>query len=312
MLFRKPHNRKSSHSKDTDDHDHDKQLRLCEYHELPEWYRLQESPFIVTNYRPPSNSFQSCIHSLAYLHNETMNVWTHLLPAITLAFALPLLQLNISRIYADAPWTDRFMLTLTPMAALLTMSLSGSYHTFNNHSPLVSSSCLLMDFAGILVLILCSFVSGIYVGFYNHPFERQLYWSMIGLLTAISTLLVLHPRLQGPKYRPHRTSAFVSTVLSGFAPTFHGMYVHGVNKGFHECGAKWWLVEGLWYAIGVVFFVTRFPERWSWSATGGDGVWFRRGRFDVWGGSHQIFHVCVVLGAACHCWGVWEAWTFAV
>ncbi|KAF1952685.1 HlyIII-domain-containing protein [Byssothecium circinans] len=318
LLFRKPrnhkHNRKSSHSKDSDDQDREshERPRLCNYHELPEWYRHQESPYIVTNYRPPSNSYHSCIHSLTYLHNETMNVWTHLLPAITLALALPLLQINISRIYADAPWMDRFMLTLTPMAALLTFSLSSTYHTLNNHSALVSSSCLLMDFAGILVLILCSFISGIYVGFYGYPFERKLYWTMIALLTLTSTLLVLHPRLQGPKFRPHRTSAFVLTVLSGLAPTFHGMYVHGIRKGFHECGVKWWLLEGICYGIGVLFFTSRFPERWGWSETGGDGMWFRRARFDVFGGSHQVFHICVVLGAACHCWGVWSAWGFAV
>lgn len=30
---------------------------------------------------------------------------------------------------------------------------------------------------------------------------------------------------------------------------------------------------------------------------------FAPGRFDVWGSSHQIFHVCVLLGAASHLTG---------
>ncbi|CAI6335795.1 unnamed protein product [Periconia digitata] len=311
LLFRRQtkSDRKSHHTRDRNE-----RPRLCNYDELPDWYRLSESPYILTHYRPPSNSCQTSIQSLfLYLHNETMNTWTHLLPALVLALALPLLQFHISRIYAEAPWIDRFMLTLSPMAALITFSLSATYHTLNNHSPFVSSSCLLMDFGGILVLILCSFVSAIYMGFYNFPFERRLYWTMIGVLIATSALLVLHPRLQGMKYRTHRTSAFVLTVLSGFGPTFHGMYIHGVSKGFHECGIKWWLAEGFCYAVGVVFFVSRFPERWAWSSTpGADGVWFKRSRFDVFGGSHQIFHICVVLGAACHCFGVWETWKFAV
>ncbi|KAJ4286747.1 hypothetical protein N0V90_012999 [Kalmusia sp. IMI 367209] len=306
LLFRKPfkHGRKGSNEKDGDEEEAPQ--RLITYNELPDWYRRESSPFIIGHYRPPSNSYNRCIQSLFRLHNETANIYTHMIPAIALALALPLLQMNISRIYAHAPWMDRFMLTLTPMAALGTLTLSSTFHTLCNHSPFVSTSCLLLDFTGILTLILASFISGIYVGFYNHPFEQRLYWTMIVLLILTSALLVLHPSLQGPKYRPHRTSAFVLTVLSGLAPTFHGMYVHGISKGWNECGVKWWVAEGLWYGLGVVFFVSRWPERWAWRNEK------TRGKYDIWWGSHSIFHTCVVMGAACHCWGVWEAWTFAV
>ncbi|ORY11487.1 hemolysin-III related-domain-containing protein [Clohesyomyces aquaticus] len=233
--------------------------RLYTLSELPKWY--QDSPHIQTGYRPVSNSYQSCVHSLSYLHNETVNIYTHFLPAVMLALALPTLQLQISRIYHDAPWMDRFMLTLTPMAALFTLSLSTTYHTLMNHSAPVSSSCLLLDYTGILVLILASFVSGIYAGFYNHPFHQQLYWSMIVALIAVSCLLVLHPRLQGPKYRAHRTTAFILTALSGFAPVVNGVMLFGWSQAFHEKGVKWWFAEGVWYGLGATFFSTRWPER---------------------------------------------------
>ncbi|KAL5414395.1 hypothetical protein PMIN04_009033 [Paraphaeosphaeria minitans] len=304
LLFRKPSKARKTASKPSSE-DVTPQ-RLLTYNELPDWYRLEASPFITSHYRPPSHSVAKSIQSLAQLHNETANIYTHLIPALILAFSLPLLQLNISDAYADAPWIDRFMLTLTPIAALFTFSASANFHTLCNHSDAVSLSCLLLDFTGILTLILASFVSGIHVAFYNHPFEQKLYWTIITTLTATSALLVLHPSLQGMQYRPHRTTAFVLTVLSGLGPTFHGMYVHGVSRGWHECGVKWWAAEGCWYALGVVFFVSRWPERWAWRHEK------TRGMFDVWGGSHGVFHVCVVVGAACHCWGVWEAWTFAV
>lgn len=308
LLFRKTTKpvRKHGHGKDSDDSDYAVPA-LCTYEELPDWYRHQESPYILGSYRPVSHSCNASFQSLTYLHNESLNIYTHMLPAIALALVLPLLQINISRIYAHAPWMDRFMLTLTPIAALTTLTLSSTYHTLCNHSPFVSASCLLLDFSGILVLILASFISGIYVGFYGHPFEQRLYWAMITILIAVSCLLVLHPRLQGPEYRPHRTAAFVLTTLSGLGPALHGMYVHGIARGFHECGVKWWLAEGFWYGVGVLFFVSRFPEGWAWRQ---GGKW--RGMFDIWGSSHQLFHVCVVLGAGCHCWGVWDAWRFAV
>jgi adiponectin receptor len=40
---------------------------------------------------------------------------------------------------------------------------------------------------------------------------------------------------------------------------------------------------------------TRFPEVW------------RPGKFDIWGASHQIFHVLVVLSAAVHLYGIFGA-----
>lgn len=43
--------------------------------------------------------------------------------------------------------------------------------------------------------------------------------------------------------------------------------------------------------MGANFYQAKVPER------------FAPGRFDVWGHSHQIFHVCVLLGAASHLTG---------
>ncbi|KAF2709629.1 HlyIII-domain-containing protein [Pleomassaria siparia CBS 279.74] len=281
--------------------------RLCGFINLPKWY--QDNPHILSAYRPVSHSYNACINSLAYLHNETVNIYTHLLPALTLAFALPTLQIHISRVLADAPWTDRFMLTLTPMACLLTLSLSATYHTLMNHSQTISASCLLLDYTGILALILTSFISGVYVGFYESAFHQRVYWGMILILIMTSCLYVLHPKLQGPLYRPHRTAAFILTALSGFAPVFNGMYMYGVSTAFHEKGVKWWLAEGVWYGLGAMLFAKRIPESLVWTKRRNrDG----KGVFDVWGSSHQIFHCCVVAGAACHCWGVWTAWRCSV
>jgi adiponectin receptor len=281
----------------------DTKLRLLHFDQLPKWY--QDNPYIQTGYRPVSHSYHTCLHSLSYLHNETINIYTHLLPAIILALALPTLQLRISSIYAHAPWMDRFMLTLTPMAALFTLSLSATYHTLMNHSPYVSASCLLADYSGILVLILASFISGVYVGFYNSAFHQSLYWGMIISFIAITCLLVLHPKLQGPQYRAHRTAAFILTALSGFAPCIHGGFVHGWTNAFWYRGVMWWLAEGAWYGLGAFFFASRAPEKWG-RAKGRAKRW--GDVIDVVGSSHQIFHVCVVVGAVCHCWGVWSAW----
>ena len=63
-------------------------------------------------------------------------------------------------------------------------------------------------------------------------------------------------------------------------------------------GMPYWLAEGAFYGVGVVFFGSRWPER-RWP-----------GRFDVVGSSHGIFHVAVVCAAGVHLWGVWQAYTW--
>ena len=57
----------------------------------------------------------------------------------------------------------------------------------------------------------------------------------------------------------------------------------------------YYFLEGAVYGLGAVFFALRIPE----------SVW--PGRFDIWGGSHQIFHVLVVVASMVHLYGVWDA-----
>ncbi len=60
----------------------------------------------------------------------------------------------------------------------------------------------------------------------------------------------------------------------------------------------YWFGEALVYGIAAFFFVTRFPES-AWP-----------GKFDIWLGSHQIFHVLVVVASVVHIMGVWNAYAW--
>jgi len=53
---------------------------------LPSWMHLD--PHIKSGYRPHLNSFRRCIASLFYLHNEFVNVWSHLVPGTLYAILL--------------------------------------------------------------------------------------------------------------------------------------------------------------------------------------------------------------------------------
>ena len=59
---------------------------------LPKW--MQSDPYIRRGYRPQYNSFSACLQSLFYLHNQTVNIWSHLLP--TLGYFLALIGTDYS------------------------------------------------------------------------------------------------------------------------------------------------------------------------------------------------------------------------
>ncbi|KAF5373065.1 hypothetical protein D9758_001569 [Tetrapyrgos nigripes] len=51
--------------------------KLLTYEELPLWRR--DNPSILTGYRPETKSWLSCAKGAAIWHNESVNIWTHLL-----------------------------------------------------------------------------------------------------------------------------------------------------------------------------------------------------------------------------------------
>lgn len=52
---------------------------LRKWDEIPAWQRDNE--YILSGYREPTASFARCFQSLARLHNETVNIYTHLIGA---------------------------------------------------------------------------------------------------------------------------------------------------------------------------------------------------------------------------------------
>jgi adiponectin receptor len=265
---------------------------LQTFEQLPMWY--QDNPYVRRYYRPVSYNTFSCLYSWTYIHNETINIYTHLLPAVLTLLLQVWIQYQISAHLPGATMGDRVVFALNVLAATATLAMSTGYHTLMNHSFHVSSLWLRIDYVGILVLVLGSFFSGIYVGFYCHPELRIVYNCMITILSFITAILVLHPRLQGLKYRSLRTSAFVLTALSGFAPIAHGLSLYGWERMWEQSGMPFWLGEGAVYGVGACLFASRWPEKKY------------PGKFDL-GCSHGAFHVCVVLAAGVHLRGVWSA-----
>lgn len=156
----------------------DGRAKLLTFDQMPDW--LQDNAHIRHFYRPLTPSAGECFRSLFYLHNETMNIYTHLLPAIvTLALEFVSDQLLVAR-YPRISAADRLVFSFHLLAIMTCMGLSGTYHILTCHSHEIYHTWSKIDYCGIMVLIWGSFISGLYFGLYCERTMQYTYWTMVG------------------------------------------------------------------------------------------------------------------------------------
>jgi adiponectin receptor len=147
------------------------------WNDLPTWQR--DNHYIHSGYRPQSNSFLKSWASLLYLHNETVNIYSHLLGAIAFSLSALFFHRNLALRYQTANKTDVYAFGAFFLGAAACLGISGTYHTISNHSPIVSKFGNKLDYVGIVALITGSFIPSIYYGFYCHPHLQEIYWTMV-------------------------------------------------------------------------------------------------------------------------------------
>lgn len=167
---------------------------LVQWENLPHWQ--QDNHYIWGSYRRVSGSYLRSLASLGYWHNETINIYSHLVPALlSLPCAVAAYQLLQPR-YDQASNADVIAFSCFFLGAALCLGMSATYHTISNHSPTVNRIGNQLDYVGIVLLITGSFVPCIYYGFWCDPDLQAVYWSMVGRLVGVagSTLLRYVPR----------------------------------------------------------------------------------------------------------------------
>lgn len=153
------------------------QRRLLTIKEIPAW--VDANPFILSGYRPASNSARVSLASWTYLHNESCNIYSHLIPAMGALLAQGFLYHHVSTKYENLTSFDWSILSLQLLSALICLTTSTLYHTLLNHSAQVAHRWLLNDYVGIITLILGNFISGLHFGFYCSEHMKLAYWTLV-------------------------------------------------------------------------------------------------------------------------------------
>ncbi|XP_007013901.2 PREDICTED: heptahelical transmembrane protein 2 isoform X1 [Theobroma cacao] len=179
------------------------------------------------------------------------------------------------------PW---FVFLSGTMGCLVCSSVS---HLFACHSRRFNLFFWRLDYAGISLMIVCSFFAPIYYAFFCHTYSRLFYLTSITVLGILAIITLLAPALSAPRFRSFRATLFLTMGFSGVIPAAHAVALHwGHPHIFVSLGYE--LAMAFLYAAGAAVYTSRIPERW------------KPGAFDIAGHSHQIFHVFVVLGALAH------------
>ncbi|KAI9263942.1 hemolysin-III related-domain-containing protein [Helicostylum pulchrum] len=252
--------------------------RLLLLEELPKDRR--ENEYVLSGYRF-YRSTKDCLRSLFKLHNETLNIWSHLLGFVFFSC----LSVNIfQRKFPEASTEDLLIFTAFCLSSLTCLLCSSIYHTFICHSAHhVKSFTATLDYIGITFLITASISLVNHFGFYCDAIPRSRYIIFSCLIGSIGVILPFFKFFDTKRYRPLRIGLFVAMAFSSIVPLVHMASLKGamVTLAF----LKPLLIGAAMYICGVTVYAKRFPEK------------FFPGKFDAAGmTSHAIWHVFVCLG----------------
>jgi len=127
-----------------------------------------------------------------------------------------------------------------------------------------------LDYCGIAMLIMGSFVPWLYYGFYCHYQPKIIYLTIVTVLGFFSIVTSLWDKFSSPQLRPVRAGVFMAFGLSGVIPAIHYVCMEGWFNEISRASLGWLILMGLLYILGAMFYALRIPERWF------------PGKFDLW------------------------------
>ncbi|KAK9696655.1 hypothetical protein K7432_012343 [Basidiobolus ranarum] len=201
---------------------------LLNFSELPKW--LKDNNYILTGYRSPTFSYRKCAESLLYIHNQTGNIYSHLLGA-ALFFGIAIFtRVHVLSQFETTHWSDIAVMYIFMFGAISCLCFSTLFHTFICHSERVSVNWNRCDYVGIVFLIVGSYFPAVNYAFYCSNKWKMVYLSFIVIFGTATAIMSIARRFGTPEYRWIRTNLFLAMGLSGICPLGHALWINGVSR----------------------------------------------------------------------------------
>jgi len=256
------------------ENNHPSTRRITTWLETPEFLRV---PFIHKGYRVGYN-IPWCAKSLWQVHNETVNIWTHLLGMLFLGVLL----YHVIELFCVYGFVHTLMPSMYLFFAAYGLFASCVFHWFNCINATYHLNLRILDFGGITANILGAAWPISFYTFYCHTTSLYIYF---GILTITSPLMMTIPFV--PFFHRYTSLRTLLYAVHAGLPAYeyiHFVIMEDLYSEFLPLLFVPVFFAYLCFGTGMVLYLTRIPER------------FWPGAFDILGTSHQIWHVLVVVG----------------
>lgn len=315
-------------------YNYDKALAACNhrhlnFYELP--FQWRENKYMIYGYRF-ATSHAKAWQGVGCMHNESMNIWTHLAGALFVGY-LALYHFPQSSFYKYGTHTDHLIMYQFALSAIVCLLFSVVWHTYTNISILATRSRFAcFDYTGITILIISSIITTEHLALYDHPIYKYGFVAFSLLSGVVGVVLAWHPFFDKPESRPFRILFFIALSALGIAAFVLACFIRGTFNAYVMY--KPLLKSFAWYLSGVFFYGYLFPERLRTDVvidefeisdetimeldkngkleeylnkapelTGKSGIW-TLSWIDYIGNSHNFWHLFVMGGILGHYWGI--------
>lgn len=257
--------------------------KLLTYDELP--FDWQENPYIRDGYRF-SGSLKDCAFSIFRMHNETMNIWSHLL-GIGLFVGLGLFHMPQTDPWKLGSWMDRLPMIIFVVGALKCLFCSVFWHSCCSICHLdVKKKMACVDYTGIVVCICASILTTEYSVLKCHPIAQAFYMCVTLGCGMYGLAMSWNPKFDTTGAKTMRATFFCCFAMFGGLCGIHALFYRGAAETWSYYAP---VVKSIMcYFVGVLFYATLFPEKY-----------ITEFNFN-WGMSHNIWHCFVLAGIYYH------------
>lgn len=208
-----------------------------------------------------SRSYIKSIQSIFSLHNETVNIYSHLIGSILFTTLPFVIHGSLWSRYATASHADVAVFSTFFFGVVVWFSLSTIYHTFNNHSERTYALFSQLDFIGIVILIWGCTLPSIYYDFYCDPSHQLKYYILVSVLASSYIYITQHSSFRQPRYRHHRALVYSGLAFSFMGPIIHGIIEFGWETQMRRMSLDWMELMGTLNICGAALYALRVSTK---------------------------------------------------
>lgn len=252
---------------------------LYDYHEAPPF--LLGNPNVRGGYRAYLPT-KLCLKSLLVLHNESVNIWSHLLVGLYFFYQY-FIDIRIIESYEGTDFYDYVAFISMIIAIQICMFASTGYHLFNCQSQELCTKMLLGDCVGIAIGLSGCFFPVMHYAFYCYPALKLVYGVVIGAIFSTAGYFITRSWFGNKEHTFFRIMTYALVSLTGIVPSAHWALLNGFDSEIVSIFLPRIGLLYLFAGVGVFFYVTMIPES------------LIPGKFDIFGHSHQVWHMFSAL-----------------